>query len=90
MVDVPPGGEGDGEAEKSEMHLSGPGRAKRRWRVYRNRLKIVAFLQISGGGSLLLPVFFLQLFPQEAATLAGVPWFVLFLAEVSCNERSIV
>ncbi len=85
MVDVPPRGEGNGEPERREKNLPGPGRANRRWRFCRNRLKIVEFLQISGGGRLLFPVFILQFFAQETASLAGVPRHVLLLAKSLCD-----
>ena len=59
MIDVPPRGEGNGEPEGCEQHTSGPGGANRRWRICRNRLKIVDFFQISGWGRLLPAVFIL-------------------------------
>ena len=89
MVDVPPRGGWDGETERGKRQLPGPGRGNRRWRVSRNRLKIVDFLQISGGGRLLFPVFILQLLTQEAAALACVPGNILLLAEGSRDVRLI-
>jgi hypothetical protein len=85
MVDVPRRREGDGETERGKRQLPGSGGAKRRRRVCRNRLKIVEFLQISGGGRLLFPVVTLKFFTQEATALAGVSGDVLLLAEVSCD-----
>jgi hypothetical protein len=85
VIDVPPRGEGDGEPERSEKHLPRPGDANCRRRPHGNRMKIVKFLQISGGRRLIFPGFILQFFTQEAATLARVSRDILLFAEVSCN-----
>ena len=85
MVDVTHRGEGDGETERGKKQLPGPGGVNDRRRFCRHRLKIVEFLQISGGGRLFFPVFILEFFAQETATLAGVSGHILFLAEVLCN-----
>ena len=55
------------------------------WWVYRDRLKIVEFLQNSGRGRLFFPVFILEFLAQETATLASVSGHILLLAEVLCN-----
>ena len=89
MVYVPSRREGDGETERGKRQLSGPGAAKRCWIVCRNRLKIVGFLQISGRGRLLFPVFILEFLTQEAAALAGVSGHILLLAEVSSDVRLV-
>ena len=89
MVYVPPRGEGDRETERGKKQLPCPGAANRRWIVCRNGLKILEFFQISGGGGLLFPVFVLEFLTQEAATLAGVPGYVLHLAEVSRDVRLV-
>jgi hypothetical protein len=85
MIDVFSGGKRDGEPDVSEIRLAGLGRANDHWRGSRNRLKIVDLPEISGGWRLLLPVFFFQLLPEEAASLASVSRYVLFLAEISCD-----
>ncbi len=89
MVYVPSRGEGDGKTERGKRQLSGPGAANRCWIVCRNRLKILGFLQISGRGRLLFPLFVLQLFAQEAAALAGVSGHILLLAKVSSDVRLV-
>jgi hypothetical protein len=89
MVDVPSRGEGDGDTERGKRQLPGPGAANRRGIVSRNRLKIVEFLQISGGRRLLFPVLVLEFFAQEATAPAGVPRDVLLLAKILGNIRPV-
>ena len=89
MIDVPPGGEGDGEPERSEKHLPRPGDANCPRGLYGNRLKIVKFLQISGGRRLLFPVLVLEFFAQEATAPAGVPRDVLLLAKIRGNIQPV-
>ena len=89
MVDIPPRGERDRETEGGKRQLPGPWAANRRGIVSRNRLKIVEFLQISGWGRLLFPVFILEFLTQEAAALAGVSGHILLLAEVSSDVRLV-
>jgi hypothetical protein len=59
------------------------------WWVYRDRLKIVEFLQIPGGGRLCFPVFILKLSTQEATAPAGVPRDVLLFAEIRRYIRPV-
>ena len=89
MVDVPSGWEGSEETERGKRQLPDPGAANRRRIVSRNRLKIVEFLQISGGRRLLFPVLVLEFFAQEATAPAGVPRDVLLLAKILGNIRPV-
>ena len=89
MVNVPSGREVDQKSERSEHHLSRPGCTDDYGGACRDRLKTIGFSQTSCRGRLLFPIFILQLLTEEAATLAGVPGFVLFLAEISCYIRAV-
>jgi hypothetical protein len=59
------------------------------WWVYRDRLKIVEFLQIPGRRRLCFPVFILKLFTQEATAPAGVPGDVFLLTEIRRYIRPV-
>jgi hypothetical protein len=85
VVDVFSVGKGYCEAATSEIDFPGPGSLNGHSGSYRHRLKIVDFPEGSRRWSLLLPVLIFQLPSEEAATLAGVSGYVLFLAEVPCN-----
>ena len=89
MVDVPSRRKGDGGTQRSKQQLAGSRGAIHDWRVYRDRLKIVKFLQIPGRRRLCFPVFILKLFAQEATAPAGVARDVLLLAKIRGNIRAV-